>query len=75
MIRLKIKEVAEEKGFNMSSLARKSDLGFSTIKRIWKDPYKNIDLKMLEKIAKALDVSPLGLIEDIPDEAKASNSE
>ena len=62
MIRLKVKEVAEEKGFNMSTLSRKSDISFSTIKRIWRDPYKSISTEMLEKIAKTLEVSVHDLI-------------
>ncbi len=66
MIRLRIKEVASEQGLNMSQLSRKSDISFSTIKRLWRDPYKPISTAILDKIATALDVSVHDLIEDDP---------
>jgi DNA-binding Xre family transcriptional regulator len=67
MIRLRIKEVAEARGFNMSSLSRRSDISFSTIKRMWRDPYKSVGTEMLGKIACALGVSVHDLIEEVPD--------
>lgn len=67
MVKLKIKEIAEEKGFNMASLTRKADLGFSTIKRMWRNPYKSVSTEILEKIARALGVSIHDLIEEESD--------
>ncbi len=67
MIRLRVKELALAKGFNMSSLARSSGLGFSTVKRLWSDPYREVTVSTLEKIAKALNVATAELIEDVPD--------
>jgi DNA-binding Xre family transcriptional regulator len=67
MYRLRIKEVAEAKKMNMSQLSRKSDVPFSTIKRAWKNPYYEIKLASLDKIARALNVSLADLIEHIPD--------
>ncbi len=68
MVRLRVKEVAEARGFNMSSLMRASGLGFSTVKRIWKDPYHETSTVTLGRIAKALGVLTTDLIEDVPDE-------
>ena len=68
MIRLRIKEIAEEKDYNMSSLSRKSDVSFKTVKRLWKDPYQTANTDTLEKLAKALGVSVRDLIEDVPDD-------
>ena len=68
MIRLRIREVAEEKGYNMSSLSRKSDVSFKTVKRLWKDPYQTANTDTLEKLAKALGVSVRDLLEDDPGE-------
>lgn len=68
MIRLRVKEIAEQKGFNISSLARRADIGFSTVKRIFRDPFKEISTGTLAKLAKALGVSSCDLIEDMPDE-------
>ncbi len=67
MVRLRVKEVAESKGFNMSSLSRASDVSFNTIKRLWKNPYKEVTTTTLERIARALGVPTRELIEDVPD--------
>ncbi len=68
MVRLRIKEIAEAKGFNMSSLSRASDVSFNTIKRIYRDPYKEVTTTTLERIAKALGVPTSELIEDVTKE-------
>jgi DNA-binding Xre family transcriptional regulator len=58
----------EEKGYNMSSLSRKSDVSFKTVKRLWKDLYQTANTDTLEKLAKALGVSVRELLEDDPGE-------
>lgn len=68
MYRLRIKEVAQAKGFNQSSLSRASDVSFTTIKRIWRNPNYEITVPTLHKIARALGVPTSDLIEDIPDD-------
>jgi DNA-binding Xre family transcriptional regulator len=67
MIRLRVKEIAESKGFNMSSLSRSADISFNTVKRIYRDPFRETNTTILEKLAKALGVSTADLIEDVPD--------
>ena len=69
MIHLKVKEVAESKGFNMSSLSRAPDVSFLTVKRIWREPYRGVNTTTLERLAKALDVSVAELFEELPDES------
>ena len=66
MLRLRVKEVAEEKGYNMSSLSRASNISFNTIKRIWQHPYSGANTNTLNKIAETLGVSTSELIEDVP---------
>lgn len=68
MLRLKIREVAEAKGHNMSSLSRSANLAFTTVKRIWYDPYAGVNTQTLERIAAALGVSVSDLFDEIPDE-------
>ena len=68
MLRLRVKEVAEARGFNQSSLARESGIGFSTVKRLFRDPYRETSMNVFEKVAKALDVSIHDLIEELPDD-------
>jgi DNA-binding Xre family transcriptional regulator len=64
MVRLKVKEVAEQKGFSMSRLQRSADIAYRTIKLIYRDPYRDINLSTLDKIAKALGVRICDLIEE-----------
>lgn len=65
MIRLRVRELAEQKGLNMSSLSRKSDVSFRTVKRLWKDPYHPVNTTTLGKLAQALEVKSSELLEDV----------
>ncbi len=67
MIRLRVKEVAEAKGVSRLRLSRIADINYKTIQGIWRDPYREISIKTLEKLAKALGVPSSELIEDVPD--------
>lgn len=73
MIRLRIKEIAEAKGFNQSSLSRAADVHFTTVKRIYRDPYKEVTTTTLDKIARALGVSVCDLIEELPGDTRPEN--
>lgn len=68
MVRLRVKEVAEARGYNMSSLSRASDVSFTTIKRLWKRPDGGANVETLDKIARVLKVSVADLIEHVPDQ-------
>ncbi len=67
MIRLKIKEVAQQKGFSMSRLSRESNMAYKTIQTIWRDPYHEVTTTTLNKLARTLGVNPTELIEYIPE--------
>ena len=67
--RLLVKEVAKEKGFSMGKLQRDANVAYNTIKRMFKDPYYITTTETLGKLARALGVSPVELIEEIPDTA------
>ncbi len=64
MARTKIREIAESKNLNASSLSRRADLAYGTVWQIWNDPTRDVSLRTLEKIAAALGVSVADLIED-----------
>jgi len=68
MIRLKVREVAEGKGFSMQKLSRISDLSYNTVQTLWKEPYKGFSSNTLEKVAKALGVSMTDLFEELPND-------
>ena len=67
MIRLRIREVAEAKGISMSRLSRIADINYKTIQHIWRDPFREVSIRTIEKAAKALGVPSNELIEDVPD--------
>ncbi len=56
LVRLKIKELAEARKINQSKLSRMADVNLNTIRAIWDNPYRDITLSTLEKIAIALDL-------------------
>ena len=68
-VRLRVKEVAKEKGISMGKLQRDADIAYNTIKRMFKDPYYITTTETLGKLARALGVSPGELIEEAPDSA------
>lgn len=70
MVRLRVREIAEQKKISMSKLSRIADVNYKTIQTIWRDPYQGINTKTLERLAKALGVPTAELIEDVADEDK-----
>ena len=69
MIKLKIKELAEEKGLNMSQLQRKSGLTMSQIRRYWNNETTSIELDSLERLVHVLDCATAGeLLEIVADD-------
>ena len=68
MLRLKVKEVAQSKGFSMGELSRKSNVAYNTIKLIYREPLREVTTTTLNKIAKALDVPATDLLEDVPND-------
>lgn len=68
MIRLKIREVAQAKGISRTRLSRLADTNYKTINALWNDPYREVTTTTLDKIAKALGVSVIELLETVPDE-------
>jgi DNA-binding Xre family transcriptional regulator len=66
MIRLKVKEVAAQKGIGQGALARKANMDVKTLKRIYRDPFAEISTFTLDKLATALDVDASELLESVP---------
>lgn len=67
-VRLRVKEVAREKGMSMTRLHTRSEVAYNTIRRIFRDPYVEITTTTLNRLANALDVPPTDLLENVPDE-------
>ena len=65
MARLRIKEVAEGRGYTMSSLSRKADISLRNVRRLWRNPETVTTTDTLEKLARALEVNIGDLVEDV----------
>jgi DNA-binding Xre family transcriptional regulator len=63
VVKNRVKDVAEPKGYTMTRLARETGISFNTIKRLWKNPSLGANIDTLTRIAKALNVSVNDLIE------------
>lgn len=63
MARLKVKQMAEERGWTAARLARRADLSYQTVANLWKNPEKDVSLSTLGKIAAVLGVQVPELIE------------
>jgi len=66
MIRLRVRVIAEQRGISRTKLSRLSDTNYKTVDMIWKNPYKEVGTTTLERIARALGVRVIDLIEEIP---------
>ena len=64
MVRLRVREVAEEQGLDIAKLARKADLAYATVYKVWHEQMtdKGVGILTLAKIAKALGVRVVELI-------------
>lgn len=67
MIRLRVKEVARQKGVSQGLLSRKSNIDVNTVRRILRDPDKIVTTETLNRLANALEVDACELIEYTPD--------
>ncbi len=65
MIRIKLREIAQKKSISQGKLSRRADVDLRTVQRIYKDPFTNISLYTLDKLAMALDVDASELIETV----------
>ena len=70
MLKLRVKELAEERGLNRSQLQIKSGVTLPLLNRYWNNSTTEVKLDALEKIARALGVEPGVLIVTDEDTAK-----
>jgi transcriptional regulator with XRE-family HTH domain len=71
MIRLKVKELAQARGFSQAKLSRKSDVDLTTLRKIYNQPTSaNVTLETLDRLAKALEVDVRELIESVQEDGE-----
>ena len=68
MIRLKLKEVLQEKKISQSKLSRMADVSLNTIQAMYHNPYHDAVLSTLDRLAKALGVNVSDLYEVVSDD-------
>ncbi len=68
MIRLRLKEVLQEKKVSQSKLSRIADVSMSTIQEMYHNPYHDAALSTLDRIATALKIKVCELYETVPDD-------
>ena len=64
MLRLRVKEEAQARGFTIARLERTAGIDIKTVRAIWHNPRHNASFETLEKIAAAIGVPVTDLIED-----------
>jgi transcriptional regulator with XRE-family HTH domain len=67
MLRLRVKEIAQQQGLGQGKLARMADLDIKMLARIYRNPYAEVSSATLEKLARALSVPIADLIEEFND--------
>ena len=65
---VRVKEIAQKKGFTMDSLARKSDVRFGTLQAIWQKRVTDPSFSTVIALAKAMDLSTDAFIAYIDDD-------
>ena len=75
MIRLKLKEILQEKKISQSKLSRMADVSLNTVQAMYHNPFHDAVLSTLERLAKALHVDVGDLYEVMPDKESQSKKE
>jgi DNA-binding Xre family transcriptional regulator len=75
MARLRVREVAQAKGFSMGLLSRKANLTIGVIRQLWRNDQYDVSFSTLQRLAAALDCKVSELIEDDESTAGGSKSE
>jgi len=70
MFRLKVKEVALQKGISQRQLFLRSGVDITTIRKIFHNPGTVITVETLARLARVLGVDVSELIESAPDEGE-----
>jgi len=64
VLRLRVKEEAQARGFTIARLERAAVLDIKTVRAIWHNPRHNASFETLEKVARALEIPAIQLLED-----------
>ncbi len=74
MTTLRVKELAETRGWNISQLARKAKITYPTALGLWHDKAEQFQRKTLDRVAVALGVTVSDLFAGQPDPSSVEDS-
>jgi putative transcriptional regulator len=63
MITIRLQEIAESRGLNMSQVQRRADLTMGLVRRYWRNETTSIDLRALDKLCDVLGCTPGDLLD------------
>jgi DNA-binding Xre family transcriptional regulator len=58
VVKLRVREIAEAQGLNAHALSVKAGISYSTITDVWYDRVRRIDKKTIDRLCRALNVTP-----------------
>jgi transcriptional regulator with XRE-family HTH domain len=64
MLRLRVRAVAEAKGYTIQRLHQEAGIAYDTVLKYWHGEIRRIDTKTLAALAKALQTTSLELLEE-----------
>jgi transcriptional regulator with XRE-family HTH domain len=74
MFRLKVKEVAQDKGVSQRQLFLRSGVDITTIRKVFRNPHTVVTVETLTRLARVLNVDVSTLIESVPDSVQPQDS-
>lgn len=75
VLRLRVKEVAQDKQISMNKLSQRSEVSYNIVKAIYRNPYREVTLHTLNRLAAVLDVPPTDLLESVTQEQAQAEME
>ncbi len=70
MTYLRVRELAEQKGLNITTLSRKAELAYTSAHALWHGDVTQVNVKTLDRVARALGVRVSDLFGGEPKEAE-----
>lgn len=65
---MRVKEIATSKGISMTKLHKRSDVAYSVVRLVFRNPYTEVTLTTVARLGEALGVSTAELLEDVDEE-------
>jgi len=54
--------------FDATKLSQRSEVAYNTVRRLWRNPYTDVTISTLQRLADVLGVNVNELLESVPDE-------